>query len=366
MSLLTQQEIQDAVDAILESGLDIFEIRPALLASIHPAMRAVLIRSNMPRSQVVNDLGLLSDVERLADGSVPLQIYLGNAAFMLTGTRSESVIREILSRLGQTVSGSPSIDLDAIPEVKERIIFSDDTVPFAFMAGGVKAARSVMRLKVPRYDGGAVTMNNSGDQVIYNGTGWLLASTLLVTNHHVVNARNDGEPTAAEPDLLLQARGMVADLDYDFEGVQPVSVAIKDLSAWDEVLDYAVLEIEPTGREPLRCASEKVDVSSSLVPVNIVQHPGGQTKRFGIRNNLVSGATETDLRYFTDTEAGSSGSPVFNDRWEVVALHKASKYVRDAQFQGKTSAYVNIGTHIAMVLSDLRTRFPATSAQIGG
>ena len=29
--------------------------------------------------------------------------------------------------------------------------------------------------------------------------------------------------------------------------------------------------------------------------------------------------------YSTDTEAGSSGSPVFNDQWEVVALHHSVK-----------------------------------------
>jgi hypothetical protein len=39
-----------------------------------------------------------------------------------------------------------------------------------------------------------------------------------------------------------------------------------------------------------------------------IQHPNGKAKRFGIRNDLVSASTDTDLRYFIDTEGGPSVS----------------------------------------------------------
>ena len=51
--------------------------------------------------------------------------------------------------------------------------------------------------------------------------------------------------------------------------------------------------------------------------------------------------------------SGSSGSPVFNDQWQVVALHRASTYVAQVEFQGKTTAYVNVGTHMSAILDDL-------------
>jgi V8-like Glu-specific endopeptidase len=101
------------------------------------------------------------------------------------------------------------------------------------------------------------------------------------------------------------------------------------------------------------------------VPVNIIQHPGGRSKRYGIRNNLVSASTATELRYFTDTESGSSGSPVFNDQWQVVALHRASIYVAQVEFQGKTTAYVNVGTHLSAILDDLRAHHPSIAAEVG-
>jgi endonuclease G len=34
--------------------------------------------------------------------------------------------------------------------------------------------------------------------------------------------------------------------------------------------------------------------------------------------------------YETDTKPGSSGSPVLNDRWQLVVLHHASEPARDA------------------------------------
>ena len=60
-------------------------------------------------------------------------------------------------------------------------------------------------------------------------------------------------------------------------------------------------------------------------PVNIIQHPLGEMKQVIIRENklvdLPPQPLDTFAHYEGDTEPGSSGSPVFNDQWEVIALH---------------------------------------------
>lgn len=53
------------------------------------------------------------------------------------------------------------------------------------------------------------------------------------------------------------------------------------------------------------------------------------TKRVVIRNNRVvdlsdGSGMDAYLHYLAQTEAGSSGSPVLNDQWEVVAVHHAA------------------------------------------
>lgn len=55
--------------------------------------------------------------------------------------------------------------------------------------------------------------------------------------------------------------------------------------------------------------------------LSIIQHPGGELKQLALRENELVDVLEFHLHYLTDTGRGSSGSPVFNDQWEVVALH---------------------------------------------
>lgn len=57
--------------------------------------------------------------------------------------------------------------------------------------------------------------------------------------------------------------------------------------------------------------------------VSIIQHPGGGAKQIALTANQVVNLFDHRLQYTTDTLPGSSGSPVFNDAWNVVALHHA-------------------------------------------
>lgn len=74
------------------------------------------------------------------------------------------------------------------------------------------------------------------------------------------------------------------------------------------------------GRTPLPLATEAAVGGAWLA---IIQHPGGQTKKIALHHNVVTFANGDVVHYLADTEGGSSGSPVFNERWQVVALHHA-------------------------------------------
>ena len=56
--------------------------------------------------------------------------------------------------------------------------------------------------------------------------------------------------------------------------------------------------------------------------VNITQHPRGELKQIVIRENELVDLLDSGFAHYRgDTEPGSSGSPAFNDQWEVIALH---------------------------------------------
>jgi hypothetical protein len=53
----------------------------------------------------------------------------------------------------------------------------------------------------------------------------------------------------------------------------------------------------------------------------VLGHPGGRDLEFSLIDNLILDFDERVVHYRTPTEAGSSGSPVFDRTWEVIAIH---------------------------------------------
>ncbi|MFG3497311.1 trypsin-like peptidase domain-containing protein [Streptomyces sp. NPDC047928] len=364
---LSSETVLKVRDAALETGLADPSVRPLLLDGIMPRYKGTLPLLAAPVRQVQSDLNEMNRVERLVDGSVPLEIWLRNAVAQTTEAAALAVFQRALDDVARDAGGEPDVLAGgAPPEIKEEIVHRDDTVPFAFLRGGDEAGTAVARLKVPPYENGAPRTPNGFP---HSGTGWLVTPELLVTNHHVVNARNAvaGSRVLASPDdLLEQARQTRARFDYEVEETLTEEAAVRELVASDPDLDYAVLRLaEPSGRRVLRLAGRPLKVSpGDSVAVNIIQHPGGAAKRVALRNNLVVDADERDLRYFTDTRGGSSGSPVLDDAWEVVALHRGTRRVEDVSFQGKDTAFVNVGTQMTAVMRHLAEHSPDVYAEI--
>ena len=57
--------------------------------------------------------------------------------------------------------------------------------------------------------------------------------------------------------------------------------------------------------------------------VNIIQHPNGRRKEVAVQRNNITNVYANAARYTTDTEPGSSGSPVFNNAWDLILIHHA-------------------------------------------
>ena len=59
-------------------------------------------------------------------------------------------------------------------------------------------------------------------------------------------------------------------------------------------------------------------------PVNIIQHPKGRHKEVVVSNNWTLLLFDNYISYDADADFSSSGSPVFNQQWQLVALHHGS------------------------------------------
>ena len=219
--------------------------------------------------------------------------------------------------------------------VLERIINTPDFVDVRYLEAGFRASHAV----------GRVDIRDHAGRVIGFGTGSLVTSRLLLTNHHVLP---DADTAAA------------SEIEFNFEDgidgqpLKPVAFPLDPTAFFlaDEKLDFALVAVggSPQDLATFGCnppiAAQGKAIAGDFI--TIVQHPEGQKKQVALRDNRVVDVLDDFLHYEADTQPGSSGSPVFNDQWELVALHHASVPAPDHPELGK---FVNEGIRVSQLLA---------------
>ncbi len=177
------------------------------------------------------------------------------------------------------------------------------------------------------------------------GTGFLVGPDTVLTNWHVFElVKRAGKldelgcrfDFARLPDGKLQAGQLVPVHADGCLDASPYSAAEKTNAPENpaptaDELDYALLRLAtPVGRQPM-AGTTRGWISLPAVamplpkdaPLLIVQHPEGAPMKLAMDTQAVIGrnANGTRLRYNTNTDPGSSGSPCFTMDWDLVALH---------------------------------------------
>ena len=201
---------------------------------------------------------------------------------------------------------------------QERLIGSNDLLDINFLELAIAVARGVGRVRVA---GGF-------------GTGFLVGPGLMMTNHHVIGTVADASQSSLQLDYQDNASGEIqpvqsfrfnpgicfvtdTELDVTIVGVQPVSDKNRAIDS------YPWVQLIPD--------AGKAEVGD---PINIIQHPRGGLKQIAFRENKILALSNSEPRflfYSTDTQPGSSGSPCFNDQWELIALHHSGVAKTDNQ-----------------------------------
>lgn len=194
----------------------------------------------------------------------------------------------------------------------ERILAGNELQDFNYLERGSVAGRAIARIQ----------MRDGAGNFLGWGTGFLIAANVLLTNHHVLRTVEMARRSEAH-------FGFERDYVGEMSGPYVFSLAPEQLFHTSRQLDFTVVAVATTA------ANAPLDLSTfGCLPLvsktgkaiegewlTIIQHPNGQAKQLCVRENKFIKRTENELWYTADTLAGSSGAPVFNNDWYVVALH---------------------------------------------
>ncbi len=273
--------------------------------------------------------GLLNDIVAAALRRFPKEPFLLSAAMGdLTGLRGVDINTDV------TWHGPDK------PAALEKIIGERSTLlPISFLEHGMQRARAVVRILLP----------GDGNSAPASGSGFLSDNGLIITNHHVLadgaaarraviqfnyQQTTDGLDVQPQEERLDVDAGFATSAEDDWSAARIAGDAAALVAAWG-------------GLRLLPVATQKQEA------INIIQHPGGGPKQIALYHNVVVYSDDRVVQYLTDTLPGSSGSPCFNDAWELVALHHSGGWLREPG--GKEAYFRNEGIAIGRVIAGLRS-----------
>lgn len=225
-------------------------------------------------------------------------------------------------------------EMDKAKENLEKIWGINNLRQIAWMERGLRATRSVCRI---------LTTSKSSQRTLKYATGFLIRPNLLMTNNHVISDVDEANRTIIEFDYQLDFHRELETTRYRLDP----SVFITNTE-----LDYTIVgvDIESSRMDLKQWGYLELNENADPLPgeyVNIIQHPNGGTKQIVLTANEVTGVEGGLISYTTDTMPGSSGSPVFNDLWQVVAIHHSGGSSRQ-------KLYENEGILVSAIMEDAR------------
>jgi endonuclease G len=159
------------------------------------------------------------------------------------------------------------------------------------------------------------------DSLNWEGTGFLISDSLLLTNQHVITS-------------ALVAKDMLVEFNYELNAFGfPKSTEKFALDpdrfilCNDTILDFCIVAVSASPQQLSKygfCPLSNKGLKHAKGDfATIIQHPSGGYKQISLRDNQIVARLDEPpvLHYVSDTEHGSSGSPVFNDQGSVIGLH---------------------------------------------
>ena len=220
----------------------------------------------------------------------------------------EKQLLAMLSTLNEDIGVNPTEQINLIiPDNAdlEKVMGREELFEVNWIQKALSASRSVCKV---------LLSNNE------SGTGFMLKGGYLLTNNHVLPSTEAASNAKIIFNYLVNAQ----------EDIESISEYSLDTSVFytslENELDYTLVKIKDDASGTLSKWGNVLldDFSDPQIEdkVNIIQHPEGKYMKIALPDKIISKMNQY-LFYIADTKEGSSGSPVFNQDWKVIALHHA-------------------------------------------
>lgn len=216
-------------------------------------------------------------------------------------------------------------------------------------------------LDLARLAANAVARVVAADTRRPSGSGSMVSSRLFLTNNHVLATPDAARSHLLQFDYELDVAGTPKkwsefrlDPDTFFWTCPATELDVTLVAVGDQVTGDR--PVTAFGYLPLSGAKDKHAEGDY---VTIIQHPEGDYKQIALRENQLIGRGKAGntLHYEADTLGGSSGSPVLNDQFELIALHHAGGTVLESTLENGQAVpdESNEGIRVSVVVQRLRT-----------
>jgi len=229
----------------------------------------------------------------------------------------------LLDREGGSVSladahaESAMIDTLLRDESYEQILGRDRFRNLGWYRKGLERASSVCKFVDQLGEGfGTGFLVQAEDLGLAHAARWV-----VLTNAHVISEsaeEQSGIPAAVPPDAAMLM----------FEASEfPTRVFTIDrvlAQSPRRELDFSVLALHEEGDFPDPCPiARRLPLIDRNQRIYVIGHPKGGNISFSLNDNLLLDHEAPRVHYRSPTEGGSSGSPLFNQNWELIGLHHA-------------------------------------------
>ena len=243
----------------------------------------------------------------------------------------DPVLQAAMTNLKSPESGRRTVDWRIGPDLisLEKIIGAQSSlVPVVNLHIAWERQRSVCRVCAPEGF----------------GSGFLIEGGFLLTNNHVIADAAQAQRSRIEFNFQIDEDGqLISPEEYELHPADGFATSVDD--------DWTAVKVAEEVAERWGLIPPAGGVLSMGDRVNIIQHPDGGPKQISFYHNEVQYIDESRIQYLTDTLPGSSGSPVFDKNWNLVAIHHAGGYMRDPRTG--LSFYRNEGIPIGVILEGM-------------